>query len=365
LRITTHFFTGFPGFLGSELLPRILARDPLAEAACLVQPKYEPLARDRLTQLRLAEPRVAERVRLLTGDITLPDLGLGSDYDGTAARITSIWHLAAIYDLATPLAPAMRVNVDGTRHVLDLARHSAGLERLHYVSTCYVSGRYPGAFGEEDLEKGQSFNNHYERTKYFAEVAVRDAMGRGLPATIYRPSIVVGSSRTGETQKFDGPYYIIRWILRQPGRALVPVLGDPTATRVNLVPSDFVTAAILHLSALPHSRGRTYHLADSDPLTVAELLTVLSEATGKRIRTVRAPAAAARWALDHLPGLERITGIPAESIDYFVHPTHYTVFQARADLEGSGLEVPPFGTYAKRLVDYMRGHPDAGVGAMS
>jgi thioester reductase-like protein len=322
-------------------------------------------ATTRVGEIALADPRLASRIDLVEGDITTPDLGLSSEDRGRASSSDIFWHLAAIYDLSVPLAAATRVNVDGTRHVLDLARRSAGLERFHYVSTCYVSGRYPGAFGEEDLEKGQSFNNHYERTKHHAEVAVRDAMSLGLPATIYRPSIVVGDSRTGETQKFDGPYYIIRWILRQPGTALVPALGDPSVTRVNLVPSDFVVEAILHLSALPHSRGRTYHLADPDPLTVAELLTVLSEATGKRIRTIRAPVASLRWALDHVPGLSRLTGLPAEAIDYFVHPTHYTAFQARADLDGSGLTVPRFASYATKLVDYMRRHPRAGVGAMS
>lgn len=343
----------------------MLERDPEAQALCLVQGKFMERAATRVGEIALADPRLASRIELVEGDIRLPDLGLGPDYDGTAARITSIWHLAAIYDLATPLAPAARVNVDGTRHVLDLARRSPELDRFHYVSTCYVSGRYPGAFGEEDLEKGQSFNNHYERTKHHAEVAVRDAMARGIPATIYRPSIVVGNSRTGETQKYDGPYYIIRWILRQPGTALVPALGDPSGTRVNLVPSDFVVGAILHLSALPHSRGRTYHLADPDPLSVTELLAVLSEATGKQVRSVRVPAAALRWALDRLPGLSRLTGIPAEAIDYFVHPTHYTAYQARADLDGSGLAVPRFASYATKLVDYMRRHPRAGVGSMS
>ena len=322
-------------------------------------------ATTRVGEIALADPRLASRIDLVEGDITRPGLGLSSEDRRRAAACDFIWHLAAVYDLSVGRDLAHRVNVDGTRHVLEIAAEGPALDRLHYVSTCYVSGRYPGAFGEDDLRKGQSFNNHYERTKYHAEVAVRDAMARGIPATIYRPSIVVGNSRSGETQKYDGPYYIIRWILRQPGTALVPLLGDPSATRVNLVPSDFVVDAILHLSALPHSRGRTYHLADPDPLSVKELLAVLSEATGKRIRHIQAPAAAVRWVLDRVPGLERLTGIPAAAIDYFVHPTHYTVFHARADLEGSGLEVPRFEAYARTLVDYVRRHPGAGVGAMS
>lgn len=356
--IVTHFVTGYPGFLGSQLLTRILTGDPASRAVCLVQSKFLAVARARIEQMRLGFPELARRVRLVEGDITEPDLGLGSDLPSLAGDISAIWHLAAIYDLSVPLAPALRVNLDGTRHVLSMAGRCSGLERFHYVSTCYVSGRHTGIFSEEDLEVGQAFNNHYERTKFYAEVAVRDAMALGLPATIYRPSIVVGDSRTGETAKYDGPYVVIRWILRQPGAAVVPVVGDPDRTRVNLVPSDFVTDAIAHLASLPHAVGRTYQLADPAPLTVTELLEVLGQATGKRIRRVHVPGKATKWAIDRVPGVHRLTKIPSASVDYFVHPTHYTVFQARADLGGAGIEVPPFVSYAGRLVDYMRQHPE-------
>jgi thioester reductase-like protein len=332
---------------------------------CLVQEKFMKLAGARLAELRLADPNLAARVDLVEGDITRPDLGLDSNAEARAREATAIWHLAAVYDLSVPRELGLRVNVEGTRHVLSLAARCPDLGRFHYVSTCYVSGRYAGIFSEEDLEKGQEFNNYYEETKFLAEVAVREAMREGLPATVYRPSIVVGDSRTGETGKYDGPYFIIRWILRQRGTAVVPVVGDPGATRVNLVPSDFVIDAISHLSDLAHSVGRTYQLADPDPLTVSELLDVLARATGKRVRRLPLPKRTVKWALDRVPGVYRLVKIPAASVDYFVHPTHYTVFRTRTDLEGSGIEVPPFASYADRLVRYMRAHPKVGSSAMT
>jgi thioester reductase-like protein len=343
----------------------VLRRDPSAHALCLVQEKFRKNADERLADLALAAPDVAARVDLVEGDITHPSLGLAEDALARTSEATEIWHLAAAYDLSVARDAGLAVNVDGTRHVLDLAARCAALTRLHYVSTCYVSGRYVGIFGEEDLEKGQSFNNYYEETKYLAEGVVREAMHEGLPVTVYRPSIVVGDSRTGETQKYDGPYYIIRWILRQPGTAIVPVVGDPLATRVNLVPRDFVIDSISHLSALPHSVGRTYQLADPNPLTVQELLDVLAEAAGKRLKRVRVPRETARWAIDRVPGVRRMMGIPSATIDYFAHPTHYTVSHARADLHGSGIEVPSFPTYARRLVNFMREHPKLGSEAMT
>ena len=82
-----------------------------------------------------------------------------------------------------------------------------------------MSGRYDGVFRETDLDVGQSFNNFCEETKFLAEAEVRT---RSLPVTIYRPSVVVGNSKTGEAQKFDGPYFVIQWVVRQPGIAILP-----------------------------------------------------------------------------------------------------------------------------------------------
>jgi thioester reductase-like protein len=308
----------------------VLERDPASRATCLVQclvqRKYAQAAAARLELIGLASPAVADRIRLVEGDVSRADLGLGGKIEELLESTSEIWHLAAVYDLSVARDAALRVNVEGTQNVLELARHCSGLERLQYVSTCYVSGRYAGIFREEDLEKGQAFNNPYEETKYLAELSVRAAMGEGLPVTVYRPSIVVGDSRTGETQKYDGPYVIIRWVLRQPGTALVPVVGDPDATRVNLVPRDFVIDAISHLSGLPHSVGRTYQLADPQPpnrerygkATAAHALATAGREMGDRQGARRAPAdrdpgrrgrlLRASDPLHHVPGADRPRG---------------------------------------------------------
>ncbi|MCB1034654.1 MAG: SDR family oxidoreductase, partial [Acidobacteria bacterium] len=202
------FFTGFPGFLGSELLPRVLERLSEDTAVCLIQGKFRDLAETRVEELTAAHPAIEGRVELVEGDITLPDLGLGEAQE-LKAEVTEIFHLAAVYDLSVPRKVGMKVNVEGTRYLLDFAQGCPNLKRFQYVSTCYVSGRYAGIFRETDLEKGQAFNNYYEETKYLAEVEVQARMKKGLPATIYRPAIVVGDSRTGATQKYDGPYYVI------------------------------------------------------------------------------------------------------------------------------------------------------------
>jgi thioester reductase-like protein len=360
-------FTGFPGFLGSALLPRVLARAPGAGAVCLVQPRYADLARERVAALAREAPVTAGRVRLLEGDVTLPDLGVdAASRAWLAAELREVFHLAAVYDLAVPRDVGMRVNVEGTRHVLALAAAAPSLERFHHVSTCYVSGRHPGVFREDDLQvAGQRFNNAYEETKHLSEVEVRRAAAGGMPVTVYRPSVVVGDSVTGATQKYDGPYFVIQWLLRQGRTALMPVVGNPRASVFNVVPRDFVVDAIAHLSALPATAGRTFALADPDPPTVDEMLHVLARATGRRMIRLPLPHRVARGALRHVPGVYRLLRIPAPAVDYFVHPTRYDTARAREALAGSGITVPRFSSYADRLVEFVREHPGVGAAAMA
>jgi thioester reductase-like protein len=361
----TILMTGFPGFLGSALLPRLLSRDPDVRAWCLVQPQHVELAEQRIEEMSRQHPHTRDRVHVLTGDLTAADLGLDAAALSTLAAVSEVWHLAAVYDLAVGEEMARRVNVEGTGRVLDLCRTLPGLRRLHYVSTCYVSGRYAGEFGEDVLDEGQEFRNHYEETKFEAELAVRKAMADGLPATIYRPGIVVGDSTTGETQKYDGPYFLARFLQRQARLAVVPALGDVDRVRVCLVPRDFVVEAMDRLAATEASLGRTYALTDPHPPTVRQLVDLFSTRLGRRVLWVRLPVGVTRTIVGTVPGMEWLLGLPAEALEYFASPTTYATTNTDADLSGSGVACPPFASYADRLLDYMLEHPEVGSAAMT
>jgi thioester reductase-like protein len=360
----TLFVTGFPGFLGSELLPRLLERAPDARAACLVQGKFADLARRRAAEIMAANPALAKRIDILEGDIAQPALGFpgGSELHKS---VFEIYHLAAVYDLGVGRELAMRVNVEGTRRVLDFAGECPSLRRFHYVSTCYVSGRHAGDFTEDDLDRGQAFHNFYEETKFLAEVEVQNRMRAGLPATTYRPSIVVGDSRTGSTQKYDGPYSVIRLLLRQPRLALMPIIGDPRKVEVNLVPRDFVLDALTYLSGRDDSRCRVFHLADPHPLTVAELVAELARATRRSAIRVPLPLGLAKMSLRRIPGMQRLIGVSPATLDYFVHPARYRSERTQAALDGSAIRCPRFSEYADRLVEFVVAHPEIGAAAMA
>jgi thioester reductase-like protein len=248
--------------------------------------------------------------------------------------------------------------------VLGLIKSLPGFRCLHYVSTCYVSGRFNGVFREADLELGQSFNNFYELTKYEAEVLVQNEMKSGLRAAIYRPAIVVGDSRTGETGKYDGPYFVLQWILRQGKNAILPEIGNPESFRINLVPSNYVLDAMAFLATKESSAGKTFQLADPSPLTIKEVVDLFAKHLGKKIIRIPLPKSFAKAAIAGIPGLESWLGIPRSSLDYFTHPTVYEVSQTLQALQGSGIECPPFADYAKSLIDYRIRNPDLRTKAM-
>lgn len=358
------FFTGFPGFLGCELLPRILARAPEQRAVCIVQNKFAGLARQRARELADTHPELEGRIDLVEGDITRPGIGL-SEPGGLRKGIREIYHLAAIYDLSVGREIAMRVNVEGTRRMLEFAADCPSLERFQYVSTCYVSGTHAGAFSESDLDKGQRFHNFYEETKFLAEVEVQKRMREGLPAIIYRPSVVVGDSSTGTTQKYDGPYSIIRFLLRQPRLAILPTLGNPKTSEVNVVPRDFVSDAITFLSGRAESKGKVFHLADPNPLTVDQMGQELARATGRSVIRVPIPLRPTKLLLAHVPGMRQLIGIPADTLDYFVHPARYGTAATQPALEAGGIRCPRFTEYVDHLVEFVIAHPEVGSEAMA
>lgn len=351
----TILFTGFPGFIGMRLLPRILERKPEARIECLVQEKFLPAAREAVEALEKAHEKVRGRIGLLTGDITVPGLGI----EAARARelrssLREAYHLAAVYDLAVKRDVGRKINVEGTKNVLEFLGEAKGFDRLHYVSTAYVSGTAHGAFRETDLDVGQGFKNHYEETKFQAEVEV---VRSSVPRTIYRPGIVVGDSRTGETGKFDGPYFALRAMERLPSPGMFIRLGRGLGT-VNVVPVDFVVEALAALSASAGSRGKTYHLTDPKPRSPVELAEVLAAALGKKFVYVPMPATIAKALFAPGP-VQRFFGMPVQALDYFDDPVRHDATEATRDLGALGIACPRLEDYVPTLVAFYRSHRES------
>lgn len=254
--------TGATGFLGTQIARRLLAETDLAVIA-LVRADSREAALQRASRAWWDWPELVHeiggRIQVLRGDVAEACLGLaGAEYVEAVRRVTHIIHAAADLRLDGPLDELRRTNVEGTAHVLALARtvhRDHGLERLAHVSTAYVAGRRQGFVPEDALTDAHGFLNAYERTKYEGELLVQAARA-DLPVSVFRPGMVVGDSRTGAIKAFNTLYSLLRLYLS--GR--LRIVPASQALRLNLIPVDYVAGAIVRLTFMPGAKGLTFHL---------------------------------------------------------------------------------------------------------
>ncbi|MCM3871212.1 MAG: SDR family oxidoreductase [Pyrinomonadaceae bacterium] len=349
----TVFITGFPGFIAGRLVER-LAREG-ERCLLLVQSHFADRARVELERIAQQAGQPLSNFRVLEGDITQPSLGMTqSDLAIASSQPTVIFHLAAIYDLAVARDLAMQVNVVGTRNVSKFARSLPNLRHYHYVSTCYVAGKRKGRILETELEHTAGFRNYYEESKYLAEVEVA-ALKSGLPITIHRPSVVCGDSKTGETAKYDGIYYLVHYLRKWPSLLRLFNIGNHEVT-LNLVPVDFIVDGITALARDPRAIGKTIQLADPDPLTTYELFNTIARRLKGKGSRLTVPASIVEFSL-MLPPSPGITDLPHHAVPYFFLEQTYDTEQASALLGPRNLRCPPFSSYADTIVDYAASHP--------
>ena len=349
----TIFLTGFPGFIAGRLVER-LARGG-ARFLLLVQPAFVGRAHEEIAKIAERTGATPESFRVMEGDITREDLGLSAvDLEEAQAATTTVFHLAAVYDLAVRRDTALRVNVGGTRGVNRFARSLPNLRRYHYVSTCYVAGKRTGLILETELRHEAGFRNHYEESKYLAELEV-EALKDELPVTIHRPAVVCGDSRTGETAKYDGVYYLINYLRMWPGALSLANIGNRDV-RLNIVPVDFVVEAMAALARDERAVGATVQLADPAPLTTEELFDVIARQLAGRESLLTVPAPLVRTTLG-MPLSESVTGLPRAGVPYFFLKQTYDTTRARELLDAHDLRCPRFPDYVPALLDFVERHP--------
>jgi thioester reductase-like protein len=279
--------TGATGLLGRRLLRRLLASG--RRVAVLVRDAPAAPAAERVRELlaswsdaRAAPPTV------LAGDLCAPGLGLSvTDRGWLACRCRSAVHAAADVSFRSRSdGGPWATNVDGTRRLLELCA-AAGVSEFHHVSTAFVCGDRAGPVREDELDCGQRFHNDYERSKFEAERLVRASR---LRATVYRPSVIVGDSRTGRTSAYHGFYRFLELADRlaslvpaeaadAPGKRLLPLRLPLTGDeRRDLVPVDWVARAVARLVCRPCLHGRTYHLTAVAPASVRDIKETAEEA---------------------------------------------------------------------------------------
>ena len=269
-------------------------------------------------------------MHLLEGDITVPGLGLS---DSVAVDdVNEVWHLAAVYDLPSREDIAKLVNITGTEHVLQFCRERSNFRRLQYVSTCYVSGRYDGEFTEEMLEEARSSKTITRkpntRPSGWYEPRSPMASGDDLPPRHRR-----GDSRTGETQKYDGPYFVADYMKRLFGRRSAQCRQERHGIAG---PAGLRHRGDGRAERPDRSEGKTYQLTDPDPPSAREVAEIFGKHLHRRLVWLPIPVSVVRGLLDTVPGMELLTGLPAETLDYFAFPTTYGTAHTVADPKAPG-----------------------------
>ena len=246
--------TGSTGFLGMQLVRELLDRQPHARLALLIRDRTGQLGQQRADSI--VPPAERHRVQVYSGDVSQPNCGLESaTYHRLAAEATRVIHSAATVRFDHSVEEARRINVEGTRHVLDFAANAHQLRSFAYIGTAYVAGERADLVRESELAVGQSYRNTYEQTKAEAEALVRSRLD-SMPGVILRPSIIVGDSRTGVTSSFK----MMSWPLKIYARRLWrTVRGYPDAV-LDIVPVDYVAASVARLAFDEAAFGNTVHL---------------------------------------------------------------------------------------------------------
>jgi thioester reductase-like protein len=354
------FLTGATGFLGMELLARFLERDG-RHVYALVRADDDAEAQERVRGVieELCGDRDVHEGRwtAVAGDIEAPGLGLErARRRELAAAVGDIVHSAASVSFSLPLEDSRRINVLGTKRVLEFARQcqkAGGLRRFVHVSTAYVAGDHVGVFSEDELDLGQGFRNSYERSKFEAERLVR-AYAHRFPVQIFRPSIIVGEASSGWTASFN--------VLYPPLRAFeagsFPILPARASTPVDVVPVDYVADAIFELSKQPAERAEVHHLvAGSLATTVGRLAQRASGYFERRPPRIVHPRA---YRLLLHPLLLRVNRgrrrralrRTEDLFPYFSMRVRFDDRRTRSRLEPAGIDPPSPESYLDRLLGF-------------
>lgn len=347
------FITGFPGFIAGRLVERLAKSE--TQFFLLVQSEFVEKAMAEITEIADFTNTPLESYVIVEGDITKPNLGISDeDLETIQFETTDVFHLAAVYDLAVAKNVADRVNLEGTLNVNEFVRSLKDLRRYNYISTCYVAGKRVGEIREDELEHDAGFRNHYEETKYLAELEV-ERLKPDLPITIFRPSVVVGDSQTGETAKYDGIYYLIQYLRKAPMLLRVVNVGNKNV-KLNLVPVDYVVDAIAALARDKNATGKTIAIADPEPLTTAELFDVIAKDLTGRKSEFTPPAKLVEWSLS-LKISPPITGLPHSGVPYFFLSQTYDTSVADRLLKPHNISCPNFASYVANLLDFVEENP--------
>lgn len=272
------FLTGATGFLGGFILYELLQQTQ-ATIYCLVRAssleKGKRRIQSNLEQYLLWDNNLSSRIIPVLGDLSQPNLGLTANkFQSLANSIDAIYHSGAMINLIYPYTSLRPCNVWGTQEILRLASQVKPIP-LTFISTLDVfqSRTYLDreiVLENDPLQYIVDMDRGYALSKWVAEKLILEAKVRGIPVTVYRPEMISGQSKTGVVQTND--------LLSRFLKGLVQLKSAPALNgSIHMVPVDYVSKAIVHLSLKSESLGKTFHLVNPSPLPFSHLIHEICE----------------------------------------------------------------------------------------
>jgi len=283
-----------------------------------------------------------ERIQPVLGDLGSPQFGLDDEaFEMLASQIDWIYHNGAMVNFVYPYDAHKASNVLGTQEILRLASRRR-LKPVHHVSTLSILHNGDHDDGRvycetDDLDQTGAPFGGYAQSKWVAEKLVMEAGARGIPYAIYRPGLVSGHSQTGAWNTDN--------MISSMTRACLLLGTAPDLDVVaNIVPVDFVSAAIVHLSKQPENWKQVYHLENPSPLHLDPLVEWLNT-EGFQPRKVSFEEWRAQLfkAVAHLEsgGWEPYLPLIEEVEEKQIFMPRIDLSNTLAKLEGSGIVCPP------------------------
>ncbi|AFZ01585.1 non-ribosomal peptide synthetase [Calothrix sp. PCC 6303] len=265
--------TGATGFLGSFLLAELLQKTQ-ADIYCLVRAVNSETAKQKiyscLTTYSLWQESFSSRIVPVVGELSQPLLGLtAAEFTTLASEIDIIYHNGAMVNFVYPYSVLKPTNVLGTQEILRLASQIK-IKPVNFISTTNAISPNVGSGAkivrESDvINPEEIIDTGYAQSKWVAEKLINAARDRGLPICIYRPGRIIWHSETGVGNVSDNTFRMLKGCIQLGS---VPQ-GEEM---INLIPVDFVTKAIVHLSQQKESLGKAFHLINLNPAPLNEII---------------------------------------------------------------------------------------------
>lgn len=336
--------TGFP-LITTRQLVQHLSQDKNSYIAMLVPPKFEKVAKSFIEQRNLKK-----NVRVIVGDIATMHLGFSSEeYRFLLKNVTDIYHFAAIYYPNTPNYTINKVNIIGTKNIIQFIKDSDKDIQLNYLSTCMVFENHSGLVLEEPVNL-PSYSCYLYKSRFIAESIIMS--NQELKWRIFRAPMIGGDSKTGEAEKLDGFYALLHLMLITDFNFPIPIPNKGRGP-LNIVPVDYLIKVIYHISSDSESINKIFHIVDPNPVSIKNAMELISREIGKKINLFYTPS-------NILKPILRL-GLAKKLIPNYVPLfdilNQFIIFShSNTDkfLRNSNIEPPQFENYLRQMISFVR-----------